>query len=162
MGLIIAVITGIIDASGSTSLIITNFNVILIGISNALSNNLLTFKIAFTILAFNMFLIAGLFKLYFVNYKGKKHMYQNNFVIQLIYIESIIYGFFCIVLIGAVGGLFATGSTILTQIPIINQLLPGGNPIVLGIFLILPAIIALVTILSGFFVNRKKIVSTIA
>jgi hypothetical protein len=158
LGIILATVSGILDAGGANTFIITDINIILIGISNSLSSSLLTYKIVFTIFAFNMFMAAGVFKLYFVNYRGKKHLFQNNIAIQVIYLEAIIFGFFSLILIGSVGGIISSGSTVLSQIPVINELLPGGNPFILGIYLIMPAIIAVGTIFVVLFSDKRKTV----
>ncbi|MHA1992367.1 MAG: hypothetical protein ACW981_15070 [Candidatus Hodarchaeales archaeon] len=155
-GIILATFTGILDAGGANSLFITDLSIIIKGISSTLASNLLTYKIGMTIIVFNIFLVAGIFRLYFVTYKGKKHMYHNSIYIQLIYLISILYGFTFLVLIGAVGGILASGSTVLSQIPFVNELLPGGNPIFLGFYIIVPAFIALAIIIYALLDKRNN------
>ncbi|OLS25875.1 MAG: hypothetical protein HeimC3_11490 [Candidatus Heimdallarchaeota archaeon LC_3] len=157
LGIIISTVSGILDAAGVESFIITDLNLFVIGITNSLSSSLLTYKIAMTLIAFNIFLVVGIIRLYFVTYKGNKHMYQTDITIQLIYVISIIYGFSFLILIGATGGLITSGSTILSQIPIINELLPGGSPIFLGLYIIGPSLLAISIILYKLLSNRKNI-----
>lgn len=154
-GILLSTFTGILDAGGANSFIITDFNVILAGILNSLASDLLTYKIGLTIIAFNIFLSAGIFRLYFVTYKGKKHMYHNSIYIQVIYLMAILYGFTFLILIGATGGILTSGSTILSQIPFVNELLPGGNPLFLGSYIIFPAILAL-AIITHALINKKQ------
>lgn len=154
-GIVISAITGILDAGGANSLLITDFGIISKGISNSLASSLLTYKIALTIIVFNIFLVAGIFRLYFVTYKGYNHMFQTSMAIQLVYLISIIYGFTFLILIGSVGGILTSGSTILSQIPFINELLPGGNPLLLGLYIIGPGIMIILIILSDWIKIRK-------
>jgi uncharacterized membrane protein len=156
-GIILSTFTGILDAGGANSLVITDFGIILAGISNSLASSLLTYKIGLTIITFNIFLVAGIFRLYFVTFKGNKNMYQNSLTIQLVYLISILYGFTHLVLIGAVGGILTSGSTVLSQIPLVNELLPGGNPIFLGFFLIGPGIIVILIVLNNWIKNKKVV-----
>ncbi|MFW9929293.1 MAG: hypothetical protein ACFFD1_07870 [Candidatus Thorarchaeota archaeon] len=144
------VLTGLADASGIVNPNLLDINVYLTGLSNGLSSQLLTFKIGMTIYMFNVFLFAGFLHIYFVTYKGNKNMYQNPLAIQIIYVESTIIGFFTIIYIGAVGGIIATGGTILSQVPLMNLLLPGHNPIILVLYFIIPALFALIILFLGY------------
>ena len=135
-GIVLAIWTGFIDASGQVSSIFSIFdlNLLIKGINIALGDPLLSFKIQWTFVGIQLFVFAGIIRYYFVTYKKGRTVYDEHFTIQVIYSELTLVAYTIVTIVGAVGGLYATGHTIVADIPIIKEFLPGGNLLLIFAF----------------------------
>lgn len=153
-GILIAIYTGFIDAGGPAYPNPFDLNQVRTGILVALHSPLLVFKMEWTAVAITCFVTAGLLRFYFVTLQGDRTIYDENILVQIIFAELIIVGFLLLIVIAAVGGIIVDGGTILQEVPIMNQFLPGGNLLVP--FVILAGVFALL-LLAGISIKEKEI-----
>ena len=158
IGIILAVWTCFVDAStitGKTLFSVFDINVILNGVNVALASELLSFKMLWTVVGIQIFLFAGLIRLYFVTYKKGRTVYDEHLTIQILYSESTLIAYVVITVIGAVGGLYATGHTVVADIPIIQDFLPGGNLLI--VFLFFAAFFAVLIVVGTILKEQSKV-----
>ena len=156
-GILLAIWTGFIDApeEGTSLFSVFDLNLLIKGINIALVDRLLSFKMLWTFVGIQLFVFAGLIRYYFVTYKKGRTVYDEHFTIQIIYSELTLVAYTMITFVGAVGGLYATGSTIVAKIPFIKEFLPDGN--LLLIFAFFSAFFAGLIVLGTFIKEHSAI-----
>lgn len=130
LGIVGSAYLGFIDASGVPNPSPFDVNAALEGMNVAFNNDVLAFKVTWTVVALQAFIFAGLIRFYFVTLNHANTVYDQHYTIQIIYAESTLLGFFFIVMVAGAGGIWVYGSSILSGVPILQDFLPGGNLIV--------------------------------
>ncbi|MHA2155030.1 MAG: hypothetical protein ACXABU_06810 [Candidatus Hodarchaeales archaeon] len=154
-GILVASYLGLIDASGvdfhlsltniegilDTILFFFDLSVPIQGLEKAMNQSQLGYKVVWTVVGMQLYLISGIIRFYFVSLKKIK-ISETHFGIQSIYSGAAVLGFFMMVSISATGGIYTFNESFLTDIPVLNNLLPGHE---------IP-LLQLLTIFFGFFV----------
>jgi DMSO reductase anchor subunit len=79
------------------------------------------------VVALQAFVFAGLIRLYFVTINKANTVYDQHTVIQIIYAEATMLGFFLLVMVAGAGGIWVYGKSILSDVPVLQEFLPGGD-----------------------------------
>ena len=152
LGIIIASYTGLIDAiPGQDPL--PDAAIAGYFVSMTESSGVLAFKIIWTIVGTLCFLFTGAVRLYFVTYM-KERVYDQNFVVQALYVESQLLGFLIMVVVAGAGGAKVYGESLLNKLPLLSDLMPGGN--LLLAITILAVALAAVLVISSLPIARGK------
>ncbi|MHA1991852.1 MAG: hypothetical protein ACW981_16760 [Candidatus Hodarchaeales archaeon] len=130
LGIVASAYFGFIDASGVPGAGPLDFNAFLIGIDASFDNINLAFKVTWTVVALQAFLFAGLIRFYFVTLNKADTVYDQHSAIQIIYAEATMLGFFLLVMVAGAGGIWVYGKSILSDVPILQEFLPGGDLII--------------------------------
>ena len=126
-GVVVSAYFGFLDASLVPNVSPLDLNAFLIGFNKALESDILSFKVQWTIVGAQAFLFAGILRLYFVTIRKGRTIYDEHYVVQILYAESTLIGFFLMMLVAGAGGIWVYGESILSGIPILEDFLPGGN-----------------------------------
>lgn len=127
LGIVVSAYFGFIDASGVPGAGPLDFDAFLKGIDASFTNINLAFKVTWTVVALQAFVFAGLIRLYFVTINHADTVYDQHTVIQIIYAEATLLGFFLLVMVAGAGGIWVYGKSILSDIPVLQEFLPGGD-----------------------------------
>lgn len=160
---------GLIDASGiefefsllnyeaalNSILTLIDVNIILQGFDIALNDQLLGYKVVWTIVGIQLFLLAGFIRFYFVTL-NKTKIYDTHVGVQIVYSGASMWGFIIMVAISATGGIYSYGESITEQIPILQNMLPGSGFSLLPVFTIFFGFLSIMLILSTFVSKEKK------
>ncbi|MHA2174094.1 MAG: hypothetical protein ACXAC2_15290 [Candidatus Kariarchaeaceae archaeon] len=160
---------GLLDASGvefhlsltnyqdalDSILFFLDFSVVQQGFENALDNSLLGYKVVWTVVGVQLFLISGIIRFYFVTIRKNK-IYDTHIGVQVIYSGAASWGFVVMVAISAAGGIYSYNESVMENIPILSSLLPGAEFSLLPILSIFFGFLALMMILSTFVWKKEK------
>ena len=146
LGIVVSAYFGFIDASGVPGASPLDINAALKGVDVAFGNDVLAFKVTWTIVALQAFIFAGLIRFYFVTLNHANSVYDRHTVVQVIYAESTLLGFFLLVMVAGAGGIWVYGKSILTDVPILQDFLPSGNLMIP--LVVLSALLALTLLVS--------------
>lgn len=126
---------GLLDASRqSISIIdILNLNILVDGLNFALINELLAFKIRWSLVLFHV-MIFSLFIASFIHIKKRKYIFQIKLALRLLYVESIFFGFVLITMISFVGGFYVYGNIVLDTLPFLAIFLPENENLLISLF----------------------------
>ncbi|MFQ5977188.1 MAG: hypothetical protein ACE5OZ_03525 [Candidatus Heimdallarchaeota archaeon] len=128
LGVILAGITGLMDAytweNPNKDGLDQPLEAILKGYDISTKYEVLSFKVAWTIVGTYCFVFAGIIRLYFVNYRHER-VYDQHSAIQVLYAEALMLGFLIMVAIAGAGGIWTYGESILERAPILEGFLPG-------------------------------------
>ncbi|OLS20609.1 MAG: hypothetical protein HeimC3_39910 [Candidatus Heimdallarchaeota archaeon LC_3] len=127
LGIVASAYFGFIDASGVAGAGPLDISAALKGIDVSFGNEVLAFKVTWTIVALQAFIFAGLIRFYFVTLNHANSVYDRHTAVQVIYAESTLLGFFLLVMVAGAGGIWVYGKSILTDVPILQDFLPQGN-----------------------------------
>ncbi|MHA1978940.1 MAG: hypothetical protein ACW99R_13555 [Candidatus Hodarchaeales archaeon] len=137
-GILVASYLGLIDASGvdfhlsltniegilDTILFFFDLSVPIQGLEKAMNQTQLGYKVVWTVVGMQFYLISGIIRFYFVSLKKIK-ICETHLGIQLIYSGAAVLGFVMMVSISATGGIYTFNESFLTDIPVLNNLLPS-------------------------------------
>ena len=154
LGVIGSAYFGFLDASKVSHVSPLDFNAFLIGIDKALSNEILAFKVQWTFVGMQAFLFAGILRFYFVTVKRNSSVYDQHYVVQILYAEATLIGFFLMVIVAGAGGIWVYGESILSGIPILQDFLPGGNLLVP--FVTFSGVFAILFVISSILVEEVE------
>ncbi|MFW9916290.1 MAG: hypothetical protein ACFFGZ_11855 [Candidatus Thorarchaeota archaeon] len=126
IGLVAAGITGLMDATQAENSVILGdpLKAIIDGYEISAQDEILAFKVVWTIVGAYCFLFAGIMRLYFVTFRHER-MYDQHSTVQVLYAEAIMLGYLIMVVVAAAGGMWVYGETILEEMPILEGFLPG-------------------------------------
>ncbi len=124
------------------------------GFNNVLGNDVLSFKAQWTIVGIQAFVFAGILRFYFVTIRRQSSMYDSHYVVQIIYAEAILVGYVCMTVVAGAGGIYVYGESLLSGIPILEDLLPGGN--LMAPLLVATGLLAIVFILSAMLSEKAE------
>ncbi len=160
---------GLVDASGvefhasfesyqealDTIMVLLDINVILQGLDSALDHQLLGFKVVWTIVGIQLFAISGIIRFYFVTIRKIK-IFDTHIAVQTIYSGASSWGFVVMVAISATGGIYSYNESIMQNIPILSNLIPGSNFSLLPILSIFFGFLALMILLSAIVWKKEE------
>ena len=126
-GILVSIWTGLIDANGGSLLNYGDINLLVSGYEKAISSPILGFKVVWAFTGMQFFILILAIRIYFVTIRKEKTVFDQNIFVQLIYGESALAGLFIMLCIAGAGGIYTTGSSIFSTIPILQDFLPGGN-----------------------------------
>ena len=152
-GVLASAYFGFLDASQIADVNPIDIFAALTGFDNALGNDVLTFKVLWTVIGIEAFAFAGLIRLYFVTIKRESSVFDQHYVFQILYAESTLFGYACMTVVAGAGGIYVYGESLLSGKPILEDLLPGGT--LMGPFVILVAIFTILFVIS--IVLREKV-----
>jgi hypothetical protein len=158
LGIIGSAYLGLFDASGVENpslLTLLDLSIILQGFNTAMNSQLLGYKVTWTVVGIQLFLIAGIIRFYIVTIR-KDNIYDAHIAVQIIYGGSQLWGFIVMVTIAATGGLYQYGETIMQNIPVITNLLPGAEFSLLPILSLFFGFLAIMTVLSIFIFKESE------
>ncbi|MHA2494265.1 MAG: hypothetical protein ACXAEI_02150 [Candidatus Hodarchaeales archaeon] len=129
LGIFAAMVAGLMDASGySIEDKLTNpFDAISEGMDKTQDNDVLSFKAIWGIIGTVCFLLLLVMRYYYGKIKHES-FYDQHFAIQALYAELSILGYFILAIVGATGGVFAKGETVLQEWTITSGFLPDAVP----------------------------------
>ena len=130
IGILGAAWTGFIDATGIDKPNYFDINLLILGYNTAMSNEILGFKVVWTFVGLQMFLFTIIIRTYFVTFNKEKSVFDQHVVVQILYAQSALLGFFMMVVIAGAGGIWVSGSSIISDIPVLKEFLPGGNGLI--------------------------------
>jgi hypothetical protein len=154
LGVIGSAYFGFLDASGIPKPSPLDINAFFVGLDNALANDILSFKVQWTFVGVQAFIFAGILRFYFVTVKRRSSVYEQHYVVQILYAEATLIGFFLMVIVAGAGGIWVYGESILSGIPILQDFLPGGNLLIPTVSF--SAIFAILFIISSFFREKAE------
>ena len=139
LGLVVTGFAGWMDASGLEMWESLSIEGITKGYEISTQDDFLAFKVIWSIIGMYCFVFSGMLRIYFVNIR-KERMYDQHFAIRALYGESTLLGFFIMVAVAAAGGIIVAGESFIEDVPIMNEILPGNDGIlilitVLGVLL---------------------------
>jgi hypothetical protein len=160
---------GLIDASGiefefslqdyeailNSILVLIDINNALQGFDAALNDQLLGYKVVWTVVGTYLFLFAGILRFYFVT-MNKTKIYDTHLGVQIVYSGASMWGFVIMVAISATGGIYSYGESIMEKIPILQNMLPGSEFSLLPILSIFFGFFAMMMIISTFIFKEKR------
>ena len=111
-GVLVSVYFGFLDASQVANVSPLDFGALLTGINNALGNDVLSFKVQWTLVGIEAFAFAGILRLYFVTIKQGNSVYDQLYVFLIIYAEAIFVGFVCLTVVAGGGGFYVVGDCV--------------------------------------------------
>jgi hypothetical protein len=163
IGLLGSAYLGLIDASGvdfhlslnnyqealDTIIFLLDIDVALQGFNNAVENQILGYKVVWSVVGIQLFLLSGIIRFYFVTLR-KKAIYDTNIAVQIIYSGAASWGFVVMVAISAAGGIYSYNESVMENIPILSNLLPGSSFSLLPVLTIFFGFLALMVALSAF------------
>ncbi len=140
----IAGLAGLLDASGRIGEV--SLEALRLGMNKASESSIISYKMNWAIVGTFYFVFVAAMRVYYVNYR-KERIYDQNILIQLVYVINQIIGYLFITLVGGTGAILVFGGTTIQDIPIIKELLPNGNIdpliiVILGVGLSTIAILA--------------------
>lgn len=153
-GVVVSVYFGFLDASQVANVSPLDFNAFLLGVDKALASTDLAYKVQWTAVGVQFFVVAGLLRLYFVTYKKDTSVFDENYVFQIIYSEMALLGFFIMVIVAGSGGVYVYGESILSGIPILEDFLPGHT--LLEVFVGLVFIVTILFIISAYLADKAE------
>ncbi len=168
-GILMGAYLGLIDASGvdihfsfqsledvlNTILFFLDFTVPLKGFETGINNQILGYKIIWTVVGMQLYLISGIIRLYFVTIRKIK-ISEIHLGIQLIQSVSSLVGFIVMISIAATGGMYSYSESFIEEIPILQNLLPNSEFLLLPVLIVLFGFFAILMILSSFFLKQKE------
>jgi heme/copper-type cytochrome/quinol oxidase subunit 3 len=147
--LLIAAIAGFLDASGNFGITNISIDNVLLGISSAAKSETISFKVIWSIIGTVFFLYAAVMRIYLVSYR-KVRFYDQHYLYWVINALSQAFGYIVLTLVAGAGALIVYGGTLITDIPILGDFLPGGKADLLPVVLIVSLILVFLTIFVGF------------
>jgi hypothetical protein len=161
IGLVGSAYLGLIDASGvdfhlslqnyqealDSIMVILDINIVLQGFDNAVENQILGYKVVWSFVGIQLFLLSGIIRFYFVTMK-KRNVYDTNIAVQVIYSGAASWGFVIMVAISAAGGIYSYNESVMENVPILSNLLPGSSFSLLPVLTIFFGFLALMVTLS--------------
>ena len=168
-GILIASYLGLIDASGvdfhltltsiegifDSVLFFFDFSVPIQGLEKAMNQSQLGYKVVWTVVGMQLYLISGIIRFYFVTLK-KTIISDTHLGIQSIYSGAAVLGFIMMVSISATGGIYTFNESFLTDLPILNNLLAGSNVPLLQVLTVFFGIFALAMILFAIVSTKRS------
>ncbi|MFX0013005.1 MAG: heme-copper oxidase subunit III [Promethearchaeota archaeon] len=149
LSLFVAMAAGILDASGNIGLAHISLETIWLGIDAASRSEILSFKVIYAIYGTSFFIYAGIFRIYFVNYRHER-IYDQNILFQLVYISSQAIGYLIFTIVAGAGAILVYGGTLVTDVPILAMLLPQGTGDLFSVIVLASVIILILTVMGGF------------
>ncbi|MHA2366287.1 MAG: hypothetical protein ACXAC7_20190 [Candidatus Hodarchaeales archaeon] len=156
MGVVASAWFGFVDSTGTKGANYADIGLVMEGYDTALSNEVLAFKVIWTFVGLQAFLFAGIIRTYFVTIKKERTVYDQHVVVQVLYAEATLMGFFMMVVIAGAGGIWMYGASVLTGVPILEDFLPGGD--LMTPFSIFSALLAMTLIVST--ILRERVVDS--
>jgi len=156
--LLVAAIAGFLDASGNIGINNISVDNVLTGISAAAKSEIISFKVIWSIIGTSFFLYAAVVRIYFVSYR-KVRFYDLHPLYWVIYALSQAFGYIVLTLVAGAGALIVYGGTLVTDIPIFGNFLPGGTGDLLPLVLIVSLLLVFLTIFAGFSQKPKQVTS---
>lgn len=153
-GVIVSAYFGFLDASQVPNVSPLDINAFFVGFNNVLLNPILTFKVQWTLVGAQAFVFGGIIRFYYVTYRKAGSVYDQHYVVQILYAESTLVGFFLMMLVAGAGGIWVYGESILSGIPILEDFLPGGN--LTAPFVVITGAFAVLFILSAWFAEKTE------
>jgi heme/copper-type cytochrome/quinol oxidase subunit 3 len=147
--LVVAGLAGFLDASGNIGINSISLDNLFLGISKASQSEVISYKVIWTIIGTFFFIYAAVIRIYFVNYR-KERFYDQHFLFWIIFTISLLIGYLIFTLVAGAGAVIVYGGTLITDLPLIREFLPGGNADLLPIVLVVSLLIVFLTILAGF------------
>ncbi|MFX1512556.1 MAG: heme-copper oxidase subunit III [Promethearchaeota archaeon] len=120
----VAGLAGLLDASGRIGEI--SLDALIEGVDKASQSSLISYKMNWAIVGTFYFVFVAAMRVYYVNYR-KERIYDQNILIQLVYVINQIIGYLFITLVGGTGAILVFGGTTIQDIPVIKELLSGGD-----------------------------------
>ncbi|MHA2029438.1 MAG: cytochrome c oxidase subunit 3, partial [Candidatus Kariarchaeaceae archaeon] len=154
--LLIAAIAGFLDASGNFGINNISIDNFLLGISSAAKSETISFKVIWSIIGTSFFLYAAVIRFYFVTYR-KVRFYDQHPLYWVIYVLSQGFGYIILTLVAGAGALIVYGGTLITDIPILGNFLPGGTGDLLPLVLIISLVLVFITVFAGFSQKPEQI-----
>jgi len=148
--LFIAAMAGFLDASGNIGISNVNLDNLLLGIEIAGKSEVISYKVIWSIFGTYFFIFAGLMRIYFVNYRQERLYNKNNLLIQILYLGSQTFGYLIFTMVAGAGAIIVYGGTLINDIPILSDFLPGGRGDLLPIVLLAVFLGLVLIILIGF------------
>ncbi len=146
-GLVVTGFAGWMDASGLELWESLSVEGITTGYDTSIQNEFLAFKVIWSIIGMYCYLFSGILRVYFVNIR-KKRMYDQHFAIRALYGESTLLGLFIMVSVAAAGGILIAGESFIEDVPIMNEVLPGNDGILI-LITVLSVLLAFILVISS-------------
>jgi hypothetical protein len=169
VGLLGSAYLGLIDASGvdftlslqsyqealDSIMVILDFNLVIEGFNNAVENQILGYKVVWSMVGVQLFLLSGIIRFYFVALR-KKNIYDTNIAVQVIYSGAASWGFVVMIAISAAGGIYSYNESVMENVPILSNLLPGSSFSLLPVLSIFFGFLALMVISSALVWKKEE------
>jgi heme/copper-type cytochrome/quinol oxidase subunit 3 len=150
--LVVAGFAGLLDASGNIGINNISIENLFRGMSRAAQSEVISYKVIWTIIGTSFFIYALVIRIYFVTYR-KERLHDQHFIYWILHAVSQLTGYILFTLVAGAGALIVYGGTLISDIPLFGEFLPGGNADFLPIVLIVSLLIVFFTIIAGF--SRK-------
>ena len=158
--LLIAAVAGFLDASGNIGINNISIDNILSGISAAAKSETISYKVIWSIIGTSFFLYAAVVRIYLVSYR-KVRFYEQHFLYWVVYAVSQAFGYIILTLVAGAGALIVYGGTLISDIPIFGDFLPGGTVDLLPVVLIVSLLLVFLTIFLGFSQKPQQVTKEI-
>ncbi|MFQ5980622.1 MAG: hypothetical protein ACE5OZ_20985 [Candidatus Heimdallarchaeota archaeon] len=110
IGVILAGLTGLLDIAGAPLLF--SLDDLSRGWDNSMKNDLLAYKVTWSIVALQCYAFAGGLRIYYSEFKSER-IFDQHATIQAIYTEAMALGSVFLVMVVAAGGIYAHGESII-------------------------------------------------
>ncbi|MHA1976627.1 MAG: cytochrome c oxidase subunit 3 [Candidatus Hodarchaeales archaeon] len=149
--LVVAGLAGFLDASGNLGIQYVNLDNFFAGIHEASLSTVLGYKVIWAIIGTSYFLFAAALRIYFVSYR-KERFYDLHFLYWVVYILSQVLGYILLTMVSGAGALRVFGGTLIQDIPVFGEMLPGGamEEMLTPIVLVGTLFIVFLTVFAGF------------
>ena len=155
--LVVAGIAGFLDASGNVGIGTISLDNVVAGISEASLSSILGYKVIYAIIGSSYFLFAAVIRIYFVSYRKERFFSQHPFY-WVVFILSQILGYLLLTLVSGAGAIRVYGGTLISDIPILGEMLPGGSIDPTPIILIGTLLIVFLIVFAGFSKKSPQII----
>jgi heme/copper-type cytochrome/quinol oxidase subunit 3 len=145
----VAGIAGFLDASGNIGINNINLDNFYRGINSASQSEVLSYKVIWSIIGTAYFLYAAALRIYYVNYR-KERFHNQHYLIWILHAFSQLIGYIILTLVAGVGAIIVYGGTLITDIPLLGEFLPGGNADLLPVVLLSSVLIIVLTVFAGY------------
>ena len=150
--LVVAGFAGFLDASGNIGISNISIENLFRGLSRASQSEVISYKVIWAIIGTSFFIYALVIRVYFVNYR-KERLHDQHFIYWILHTISQLVGYILFTLVAGAGALIVYGGTLISDIPLFGEFLPGGDADFLPIVLIVSLLLVFFTIIAGF--SRK-------
>ncbi len=150
--LVVAGIAGFLDASGNIGIGNISIDNLVAGVTAAGLSSVLGYKVIYAIIGTSYFLFAIVIRIYFVSYR-KERFFNQHYLYWIIFFISQVLGYLLLTLVSGAGAIRVYGGTLISDLPIFGDMLPGGSLDPTPLILVGSLLIVFLVIFAGF--SRK-------
>lgn len=112
IGVIAACLTGFLDMANAP--LFFSVDDLYTGWRNSMENDMLAFKVTWSVVALQCYAFAGFLRLYYTEIKSER-IYDQHATIQALYVEAMALGSLFLIVVVAAGGIYAHGESIIEE-----------------------------------------------